>query len=118
MEDDAPLRDAIDNLLKSSGFKTKLFASAQNFLEEFLEEISADIDLLITDIQMPGMTGLELQARLLANGRALPVIAITALLDDRIIRQSLDHGAIACLLKPFDEATLIGAINIALASEA
>ncbi len=116
MEDDAPLRDAIDNLLKSSGFTTSLFASAQEFLEEFLQALPVNTDLLITDIQMPGMSGLELQARLLASGRTLPVITITALLDDDITRQALDYGAIACLLKPFDEATLMRAINLALAT--
>jgi FixJ family two-component response regulator len=111
VEDDAPLRDAINNLLKSSGFETNLFESA----EAFLIALPTSADILITDVQMPGITGLELQSMLLARGEALPVIVITALLDDDTTSRALDCGAIACLLKPFDEAVLLSAIGVALA---
>jgi FixJ family two-component response regulator len=111
VEDDAPLRDAINNLLKSSGFETSLFESA----EAFLITLPTSADILITDIQMPGISGLELQSMLLARGEVLPVIVITALLDADITSRALDCGAIACLLKPFDEAVLLGAIGVTLA---
>jgi FixJ family two-component response regulator len=111
VEDDAPLRDGINNLLRSSGFKTNLFESAEAFL--IASPTSADI--LITDVQMPGITGLGLQSILLGRGEALPSIVITAILDDDITSRALDLGAIACLLKPFDEAALLGAIGVALA---
>jgi FixJ family two-component response regulator len=111
VEDDAPLRDAINNLLKSYGFETNLFESAG----AFLIRLPTSADILITDVQMPGISGLELQSMLLARGEALPVIMITALLDDDVTSRARDCGAIACLLKPFDEAALLGAIGVALA---
>jgi FixJ family two-component response regulator len=111
VEDDAPLRDAINNLLRSSGFETSLFESA----EAFLMALPMNADILITDVQMPGMTGLEIQSILLGRGEGLPFIVITAILDDDITSRALDCGAIACLLKPFDEAALLCAIGVALA---
>lgn len=110
VEDDAPLRNAIDGLLRSSGFKTSLHASALSFLRN----ISADTDLLITDVKMPVMNGLELQSKLIELGKPLPVIVITALLDDEITRQAFGLGAVACLAKPFDESALLSAIDFAL----
>ncbi len=111
VEDDAPLRDALNNLLGSYGFETSLFDSA----EAFLAALPAKVDILITDVQMPGMTGLELASVLSARGKAPAVIVTTAILDDEITRRALDCGAIACLLKPFDDAALLDAIGLALA---
>jgi len=110
VEDDTSLREAIDNLLRSSGFETSLFASAL----DFLNNSNLDADLLLTDVRMPGMTGLELQEQLVSQGSKLPVIVITALLDPMISKRAFDLGAVACLLKPVDEETLMGAIQSAL----
>lgn len=110
VEDDTSLREAIDNLLRSSGFDTSLFASAL----DFLNNSDLEADLLLTDVRMPGMTGLELQEELISRGSNLPVIVITALLDPMISKRAFDLGAVACLLKPVDEETLMGAIKSAL----
>lgn len=110
VEDDTSLREAIDNLLRSSGFDTSLFASAI----DFLNNSDLDADLLLTDVKMPGMTGLELQEELVSRGSTLPVVVITALLDPMISKRAFDLGAVACLLKPVDEETLMGAIQSAL----
>jgi FixJ family two-component response regulator len=110
LEDDASLRDAIDNLLRSSGFQTILFASA----DAYFEAQAPTADLLITDVRMPGTTGLALQDMLRAQGNRIPIIVITALLDATVSARALDLGAVACLLKPFDETALLDAIAQAL----
>jgi two-component system response regulator FixJ len=109
VEDDDSLREAIDNLLRASGFITILYPSAHDFLNSSAPEC----DLLLTDVKMPGMTGLELQEELIARGSTLPVIVITALLDPMISKMAFDLGAVACLLKPVGEKTLMGAIQSA-----
>ena len=112
VEDDAPLRDAISNLLRSSGIKTQLYISAIDYLESG----ESESDLIITDMAMPGMSGLQLQEAMISRKDARPVIIITALVDAAVTRRARELGAIACLLKPVDEATLMQAIDAALAS--
>lgn len=111
VEDDEPLRDAIGNLLRSSGIKTQLYSSAIDYLQS--GETVADI--IITDMAMPGMTGLQLQEALKHRKDPRPIIVITALIDAALARKASELGATACLLKPVDEATLMMAINAALA---
>lgn len=91
------------------------FASA----EDFLNSTEADTtDCLIADIQMPGMSGIELQQALASAGRKLPIIFITAFPENRIRDQVLAAGAICLLSKPCDGDTLVNSIEFALASRA
>ncbi|KAA0069996.1 response regulator [Tardiphaga sp. P9-11] len=110
IDDDAPLRDAIDNLLRAAGFETQLFASG----EAFLEGLSTGASVLVSDIRMYDLSGLDLKAVLNERGITLPVIFITAVLNDDIVAQATLAGAITCLGKPFNDEELIAAIRSAL----
>ncbi len=115
IDDDESVRTATASLVRSLGLKTATFASA----EEFLCTVPAsDPDCVITDVQMPGMSGIELQERLLASGRRTPLIFITAFPEDRIRRQVTAAGAIGFLTKPFDGNEMIACIDQALESRA
>ena len=99
----------VDLKLKNVIFE---FSSAEAFLRS--DELSAT-RCLIADVQMPGMDGMELQRRLNEAGTALPMIFITAFPDQRVLARVLSAGALGCLSKPFDEASLIRHIESALA---
>ena len=111
VDDDASMRAAIEDLLGSVGIKAESFASAEEFL---LSGLQNRIACLISDIRMPGMTGLELQARLIAEGSRVPIVFITAHGNARIRTQALKSGAIEFLGKPFDDEKLLGSVRAAL----
>lgn len=111
IDDDQPLREALNNLLRSHGHLVWLFPSAEAFLDAGLW---GRADVLITDIQMPGMNGLELISEIRYRGNAIPIIAITAHHSELVARDAIKRGAIACLFKPFDEDILLSAIEKAL----
>jgi FixJ family two-component response regulator len=112
VDDDASVRTATARLLRSLGFSAHAFASAQEFLSSpRLLETSC----LIADVEMPGMTGVELQEHLIAHGHATPVIFITAFPEDRIRERVIKAGAIDFLSKPFDEPRLLECVERALA---
>jgi FixJ family two-component response regulator len=111
VDDDAPLRDAIDNLLRSLGYVSARYASAEAFLES---PDAADAAVLLIDVHMPGMSGLELQRTLRKRGDTRPVIVITALLEEEVSTQALKDGALACLRKPFEDDQLVRSIELAL----
>ena len=115
VDDDESFRRATTSFVRSLGYGTASFNSAEAFLKS--EHVS-DADCLITDVQMPGMTGIELQDRLIAQGRYLPVIFITAFPEMRARAQALASGAIGFLAKPFDDRNLISCLNEALARSA
>ena len=115
VDDDKSFRRATTSFVRSLGYGTASFDSAEAFLKS--EHVS-DADCLITDVQMPGMTGIELQDRLIAQGRYLPVIFITAFPEMRARAQALASGAIGFLAKPFDDRNLISCLNEALARSA
>jgi FixJ family two-component response regulator len=97
--------------VRSLGYATHTFASA----DEFLRSPQADItSCVIADIQMPGMSGVELQDLLRAQGRRLPFIFITAFPDERLRARALDAGAVCFLTKPFEGATLVKYLDVAL----
>src|ERR1700724_2882047 len=111
VDDDISMRRAARRLIKSQGFVVETFASAEDFLaSEQLKQPAC----LILDIQMPGLNGLELQQRLGASGYQIPIIFITALNDENARAQALKAGALAYLVKPFEEADLLNAINLVL----
>lgn len=111
IDDDEAVRDATESLVRSLGFGTNTFASAEEFLE-WPEQNSAVC--LITDVQMSGMSGVELQSHLRAAGRTLPMIFMTAFPDERVRRQANAGGATGFLSKPFDGVDLVACIDRAL----
>lgn len=113
VDDDESMRAATEDLLSSVGIKARSFASAEEFLKSGLQN---EIACLISDIRMPGMTGLELQAKLLAEGSRIPIIFITAHGNTRMRRQALEAGAIEFLGKPFNDESLLGSVRSALKS--
>ena len=115
VDDDKSFRRATTSFVRSLGYGTASFDSAEAFLKS--EQVS-DADCLITDVQMPGMTGIELQDRLIAQGHSLPVIFITAFPEMRARAQAIAAGAVGFLAKPFDDRNLISCLNEALARSA
>jgi FixJ family two-component response regulator len=94
------------------------FATAEEFLDSLLipcpqakNHVSESFRCLILDVHLPGMSGLDLQQRLIAEGRGLPIVFITAYPNERVRSQALQAGAIAFLHKPFDEQALLDAVN-------
>jgi FixJ family two-component response regulator len=107
VDDDASVREAIRGLLRSAGFDAEVFASAEEFLTSGrLSRTSC----LVLDVRMPGMSGIELQERLIASGHVVPIIFITAHADEDELARTLDRGAIDCLRKPFSDDALLEAI--------
>ena len=111
VDDDESIRRAARRLIKSHGFPVETFASAEDFLSSGrLHETAC----LVLDVQMPGLNGLELQSRLITDGHQVPIIFITAFNDENARAQALKAGALGYLDKPFEEADLLTAINVAL----
>ena len=113
VDDDPSMRRATDRLVRSLGYAAHAFASAKDFLES---PRAADTRCLIADVQMPGMSGLELQEHLLTQGRRIPVILITAFPEERARERALRAGALCFLTKPIDAPTLIQHLNRAVLS--
>jgi FixJ family two-component response regulator len=111
VDDDISMRDAVKTLVKSFGLEANTFACAEAFLQSGqVEETSC----LITDWQMPGMSGVELQELLTARGHSTPIIFMTAFPEQRIRTRVLRAGAVAFLPKPFSEECLIDCLEMAL----
>src|SRR3979490_2656735 len=109
--DDGSGRFATDRFVRSLGYVAHAFASA----DEFLRSAEANVtSCLIADVQMPGMSGVELQSRLIAEGGPLPAIFCTAFPDESVRARALKAGAICFLTKPFDGPTLIRHLDAAL----
>jgi FixJ family two-component response regulator len=111
VDDDQSVRDALENLMSSVGFEVKLFASAEAFLDS---ETQLETDCAVLDFCLPGISGLELQRRLAADGQNIPVVIITAQGDEKAQAEAVAAGAIAFLRKPFKEEVLLTAIDAAL----
>src|SRR5215471_3317587 len=111
IDDDPSVLEATDGLVRSLGYQAVTFASAEDFLQSDRVDETA---CLITDVQMPGLSGVELQRVLVARGNHTPMIFITAFMEEKTRRRALDAGAIGFLGKPFDEARLIEYIETAL----
>jgi FixJ family two-component response regulator len=111
VDDDESVRESLPDLLREFGFAVQAFSSAEEYLaSEWLDATRC----LILDISMPGMSGFDLHRRLTQGSRDIPIVFITAHADavDRV--HALGRGAVACLLKPFRAANLLGAINVAI----
>jgi FixJ family two-component response regulator len=113
VDDDASIRAATDSLLRSRGYAVLTFESAEDFLR------SAELkgtSCVITDVRMPVMGGIELQAILRAQGCTVPFIFITAFPEDVVRTQAMNGGATCFLTKPFDAPTLMKYVEIALSA--
>jgi FixJ family two-component response regulator len=113
VEDDESYRAAVRRLLKSAGLPVRSFASAEDFLKSGQQQ---ETGCLIADIQMPGMSGLDLQAKLNAEHCPIPIIFITAHGDEEMRLQAMRAGAVKFLAKPFDGAILLDCVRVALKS--
>jgi FixJ family two-component response regulator len=100
------------SFIRSLGYAVLQFASAEAFLNS---NRLHDTDCLISDVQMPGMTGIELQSKLIVQGYRLPIIFVTAFSEMRVRTHALSAGAIAFLPKPFNDEDLIMCLSEALA---
>jgi FixJ family two-component response regulator len=113
VDDDDSIRSALQGLLKAVDLPAQAFVSAEEFLQSGQQSQTA---CLIADIRMPGMSGLELQAKLNAERCRIPIIFITAHGDEKMRMQALRAGAVDFLAKPFDEETLLESVQVALES--
>jgi FixJ family two-component response regulator len=111
VDDDSSVRDSVRGLLRSVSFAVVVFASAEEFLSS---DRARETDCLILDVRMPGMSGFELQSRLVASYPQMPVIFITAHGDEELRSRALRGGAVDFLLKPFSEEALLTAVQAAL----
>jgi FixJ family two-component response regulator len=111
VDDDDLVRTAIQGLLKSVGLPARAYASGEEFLDSGQQHQTA---CLIADIRMPGMSGLDLQARLNAQRCLIPTIFITAHGDEAMRLQAMRAGAVEFLPKPFDDELLIESVRAAL----
>jgi FixJ family two-component response regulator len=111
VDDDQSVREATTSLLRSNGFRAETFASAEEFLESPIVEKTR---CLLLDIAMPGVSGLELQRQLAAEGRRIPIIFITAHDNQEVRAEAMRAGAVDFLPKPFSEEALLNAIRSAL----
>ena len=111
VDDDESVRESLPDLLRELGYAARAFSSAEEFLAS---DCIPDTRCLILDISMPGMSGLELHRELLLQGHTIPVIFITALTGKSLPGSLLQQGTVACLIKPFSEQELRGALTAAL----
>jgi FixJ family two-component response regulator len=112
VDDDQSFREAMTSLMRSLGFEVEAFSSAEDFLAS---PHLASTSCVIADVQMPAMSGLELHRQLVASGRTIPVILITAYPDDNVRARALAAGVICYLSKTFDDDALLGFVRSALA---
>jgi FixJ family two-component response regulator len=113
VDDDEAIREAIQSLLRSVGFRAAVFASAEDFLHSDQRQATAS---LIVDVRMPRMSGLELQRQLATANCPTPIIFITAHGDEETRARALREGAVAFLDKPFSDEVLLRAVEAALQS--
>ena len=111
VDDDAALRNSLDDLVQSIGFRTQGFASAEAFVSS---NEARDTTCLILDVRMPGISGLDLQRQLVATNWRIPIIFVTSHANDDARARALKAGAVAFLYKPFREEELVDAIDAAL----
>src|SRR5262245_33142969 len=110
IDDDAGMRLTLRDLLRSLDYAVEHFASAEEFLSNEVDDTSC----IITDVRMPGMGGVALQTRLIAQSRPIPMIFMTAFPEDAIKERVLGAGAFGYLTKPFQQQSLIDCLSRAL----
>jgi FixJ family two-component response regulator len=111
VDDDDSVRAAMSSLVRSLGYEACLFASAEAFLAS---PHLHDTACLIADVQMPGMSGLELQSELRTRQQGIPIIFITAFAEERLRKRAEAAGALGFFSKPVDSRIIIGCLDTAL----
>jgi FixJ family two-component response regulator len=111
IDDDPSVREATKCLVRSLGYNVQTFSSAEEYLES---DRGRDSSCLITDLHMPGMSGTDLQDRLIEDGYRIPIIFITAYFEEQVRDRVMDAGAFGFLRKPFDDESLIACLDRAL----
>jgi FixJ family two-component response regulator len=111
VDDDESVRESLPDLLREFGFAARAFSSAEEFLAS---GGVGQTRCLILDIAMPGMSGLDLQRELMSRRQEIPIVFITARVDETIRPRVLAQGAVECLSKPFTEKALREALDTAL----
>ena len=111
VDDDRSVQSALKDLMESAGLSAQCFGSAEEFLES---DRRGETACLVSDVRMPGMSGLELQSKLKAEGSRLPIIFITAHGDAELRSRAMAAGAIEFLSKPFDDEVLLDKVRAAL----
>ena len=114
IDDDVMICEATKDLVEAFGFNARTFTSAGEFLNSDCVSSTA---CLISDVQMPGMNGLQLHRKLITSGRHIPVIFITGFPDERVRKRAVAAGAVCYLSKPFDSERLRSCIRSALGYE-
>jgi len=115
VDDDQSVQCALQDLIESEGLSTLCFGSAEQFLHSGAQHTAG---CLIADIRMPGMSGIELQAKLKADRCRIPIIFITAHGDAKMRIQAMRDGAVEFLTKPFDSAVLLETVHAAVEDHA
>lgn len=115
IDDNSAVRDAIRWLIEQVGFTAQIFASAAEFLEAYHEDMAGCI---VLDIRMPGMSGLDLQQKLVEMGATLPIIIITGHGDVPVTVRAMKAGAFEFLQKPFSDQALLDSISAAMKGHA
>jgi len=113
VDDDRSVLSALKDLMESAGLSARCFGSAEEYLESDLRSQTACI---VADVRMPGMSGLELQAKLKTDGARIPMIVITAHDDAKMKTLAMQAGAVGFLSKPFDDEVLLERVRAALTS--
>ena len=111
VDDDHSVREALTSLVRSLGYVAVAFECAENLLKSRRRR---NVSCVIADVQMPGMTGIELHNRLVSSGEPIPTILITAFPDERSRERALQAGVIGYLAKPFSEDDLLACIRSSL----
>lgn len=115
VEDNQELRTSICEVLRFVGYRVQAYASPQEFLQEFIHVAPA---VLVTDVRMPGMSGVELQEELLSQGRKMPIIFISGESSVAEAIKAMSNGALDFLLKPFSRESLLASVAKALELDA
>lgn len=113
VDDDEAIRIGLSSLIRSEGYGVALFESAEAFLESLT---GAEPQCLLTDIQMPGISGLDLQSRMRAEHPDVPVLIMTAFPEEAVRQRAFALGAVCFLSKPFDARELLQCLRVALAT--
>ena len=111
VEDDQPFRESMRKLVTLLGYTVEAFASAADFLKS---PVVPETDCLVADVQMPGMTGVELHKRLIEAGHAIPTILVTAYPNEAVRDRALKNGVVCYLPKPVDDDHLERCLRSAL----
>ena len=115
IDDDPSVRLATQSLIRSLGYAAEVFSSAEEYLQSGRVR---DSSCVITDLHMPGMTGTDLQDRLIADGHQIPIIFVTAYFEEQTRARVMDAGAVGFLRKPFADERLIECLDRALGANA